>query len=264
MFYFFSKTLSYLLTPAGWLVFALLLAFFTKSAVRRRLLVGIAFGILWLFGNSFLTNELALWWEVPPALVPTDSTLTTAVVLTGGMIDVMKEVPQQKEFDKRFLLNREADRAGQALYLYKIGVVRKILISGGMGDLPFQAKDINDEGQMTAHFLIMAGVRPADIILESKSRNTHENAVFTAKMLQQRFGTNRCILITSAPHMRRAVACFRKEGVDVTPFPASFLATRRSFMPGAWLLPNEQAFADSYYLVKELIGYLTYKIVGYA
>lgn len=264
MFYFFSKTLNYLLTPAAWLVLALLLAFFTKNAVRRRWSLGMALSIFWVFGNSFLTNELALWWEVPPALVPTDSTLTTAVVLTGGMIDVMKEVPHQKGYKGRFLLNREADRAGQALYLYKIGVVQKILISGGMGDLPFQVRDLNDEGQMAAQFLIMAGVRPGDIILEKKSRNTHENAVFTAKMLHQRFRTNRCILVTSAPHMRRAVACFEKEGVVVVPFPGSFLATRRSFAPGVWLLPNEQAFADSYYLLKELVGYTVYKVLGYA
>lgn len=263
MFYFFSKTLNYLLTPAGWLVAVLLLALFTKKPVRRRRLIGVSLGIFWLFGNPVLTNELALQWEYPiqertPAPVLTNPTVTVAVVLTGGIANTMKDVP-----DARFLLGREADRAGQALYLYKTGAVRKIMISGGSGDLPFQRKNVSDEGQMTARFLIVAGVRPGDIVLENKSRNTHENAQFSARMLHDRFGTNRCVLVTSASHMRRAVACFQKENVWVTPFPGGFLSSRRSFEPGEYILPREQTFADSFFLVREMVGYVVYWVVGY-
>ncbi|AQG80752.1 YdcF family protein [Spirosoma montaniterrae] len=260
MFYFFSKTISYVLTPAGWLVMALCLALFTKNHTRRRRLIGAALGLFWLFGNSFLTNELALWWEYPPTAVPRDSVNRVAVVLTGGMTNAEKNTP-----DYRYLLDREADRAGQALYLYKTGAVQKILISGGMGSLPFRAKAINDEGQMTARFLRTAGVRADDLVLESQSRNTHENAVFSARMLRNRFPASqyRYVLVTSAWHMRRAVACFRKEGVAVTPFPGAFLSVRRSFAPGEWLFPNEQAFTDAYFLMREITGYITYWIAGY-
>lgn len=269
MFYFFSKTITYLLTPAGWLITSLLLAFFLKQVRYRRRFIGLAAGIFWLFGNSFLMNELALWWEYPiqPNLpASTDSTNRIAVVLTGSLINTLKEVPpsvQTKYGVSRFLLGREIDRAGQALFLYKTGAVQKILISGGNGDLPIQVEQASDEGEMTAQFLVVAGVRPNDIILEKKSRNTHENALFTAQMLRKRFNTNQCVLITSAWHMRRAVGCFQKEGVRVTPFASSFMSRQRSFLPGEWLLPHESAFFDSYYLVRELVGYLTYKVVGY-
>ncbi len=258
MFYFFSKTLNYLLTPAGWLVAALLWALLTRNQTRRRQLLGVTLGVFWVFGNSFLTNELALWWEESPAPKPTEVESVVAVVLTGGMMNVQKDVPVG-----RFLLNQEADRAGQALYLYKTGVVRKILISGGMGSLPFRAASVRDEGQLTAQFLRTAGVRPDDITLESQSVNTHENAVFSARMLRERFRMNRCVLITSAFHMRRAVACFRKAGITVIPFPSGFRSSRRSFAPGEWLLPNEQAFANAYFLMKELVGYAVYWAVGY-
>jgi uncharacterized SAM-binding protein YcdF (DUF218 family) len=258
MFYFFSKTLYYLLTPAGWLVGTLLLAFFTKNANRRRWLTGIGLLVFWLLGNSLLVNELALQWECPPAPVPTDSTVTVAVVLTGGMVNTSKDVP-----DARFLLGREADRAGQALYLYKTGAVRKILISGGPGDLPFQRRPVSDEGQMTARFLITAGVRPGDIVLEGKSRNTHENALFSSRFLRDRFQTNRCVLVTSGSHMRRAVACFRKENVVVTPFPGGFFSSRRSFEPAEYVFPHEQTFSDAYYLIREIVGYVVYWVMGY-
>ena len=263
MFYFFSKTLNYLLTPAGWLFAVLLLAYFTKNPVRRRRLLGVGLSLFWFFGNSALLNELATLWEYPspartPAPVFADSAATVAVVLTGGIMNVTKEIPTT-----RFVLGPAADRAGQALYLYKTGAVRKILISGGSGNLPFQRKNVSDEGQLTARFLTIAGVRPSDIVLENKSRNTHENAQFSARMLHSRFGTNRCVLVTSASHMRRAAACFRKEKVQITPFPGNFISSRRLVEPGEYILPHEQTFADSYYLVKEVVGYVVYWVVGY-
>ncbi len=174
------------------------------------------------------------------------------------MVNISKDVSAD-----RFLLGHEADRAGQALYLYRTGAIQKILISGGPGDLSFQQKPLSDEGQMTARFLIMAGVRPGDIVLEPKSRNTHENALFSARMLRDRFHTNRCLLVTSALHMRRAVACFKKENVQVLPFPGGFLGSRRSFEPSEYILPHEKTFADSFGLVKELVGYVVYWVVGY-
>lgn len=263
MFFFFSKILNYPLTPAGLLVTIALLAFLTKKSVRRRRLIGIGLGAFWLFGNSALVNELALRWEYPirhktPAPVLTDSTATVAVVLTGGIINTLKDVPPG-----RFLLGREADRAGQALYLYKTGAVRKILISGGSGDPPFGRKKGNDEGQMTARFLRMAGVRAGDVLLESQSRNTHENARFSARMLRDRFGTSRCVLVTSAAHMRRALACFRKENVQAVPYPSGFLGSHRVMEPGDYVLPREQAFVDSFYLIKESVGYVVYWAMGY-
>ncbi|WP_420149672.1 YdcF family protein [Spirosoma sp.] len=267
MFYFFSKTVTYLLTPAGWIVGLLMFAFFTKSITRRQWLIASTLGIFWLLGNPFLMNELALWWEYPIQVdlpVPTGSSARIAVVLTGGMTNARKEVPGSKrERNARFNLGREADRAGQALYLYKSGAVQKIIVSGGIGNLPFRARDVSDEGHTVAQFLMTAGVSPTDVLLESKSLNTHENAVFSVQMLQKAFHTNRCVLVTSAWHMRRAVGCFEKEGAMVTPFPGSFLSGRRSFAVAEWLLPNEETFFNAYYLTRELVGYVTYKVVGY-
>ena len=258
MFYFFSKTLSYFITPAGWLVAALLLALFTKKTRRRRAAVGVALMIFWLFGNTFLVNELALAWEYSPAPVPPDSVARIAVVLTGGMTNGETVVP-----DSRFLLDREADRAGQALYLYKQGTVQYILISGGNGDLPFQRNVISDENEATTRFFQAAGVRAGEVLHENKSRNTRENALFTAQFLRERANTKRCVLITSAWHMRRAVGCFQKAGVIVTPFPGGFRSHPRTFAPGEWLLPNAQTFFDAHVLVREIIGYGVYRVAGY-
>lgn len=267
MFYFFSKTITYLLTPAGWLIGILALAFLTKNVRRRRQFIGLGFGVFFVLGNAVFTNQFALWWEYPiqaTPLPPTDSIQRVAVLLTGGMINGMKELPvNDANRTNRFILGPEADRAGQALYLYKTGAVQKILITGGAGNLPFQAKSISNEGQMIARFLVVAGVRPDDIVLEQQSRNTHENAVFSAQLLQKTFKTNECVLITSAWHVRRAMGSFQKEGIRVEPFPAAFIGGQPAYSPGDYLLPREEAFLDAYYLIRELVGYVTYWVMGY-
>ena len=258
MFYFLSKTLNYLLTPAGWVFITLLWATLTKNHARRKQLVFISLALFWLLGNGFLTNELMNCWEVGPMPVPASNTRQVAVVLTGGMINSLKAVDPVRP-----ILGHEADRIGQALYLYKTGVVQKIIISGGQGNLPFQTPGFTDEGQMAARFLTMAGVPARDIVLEQKSINTHQNAIYSKEILRQQFSTDRCVLVTSGWHMRRAQACFQKQGITVAPFPTGFLGERLSWSPGNYLLPSERSLHEAFWLLREIVGYVVYKVAGY-
>lgn len=261
MFYFLSKTLFYLFTPAGWVFFALLGATFLPNPrwKRRFLISGLL--VFWLCGNGPLINEATRLWEVEtPVLRPKSANqpLRVAIVLTGGMINGL-----YRAAPIRPVLSTESDRAGQALWLYETGRVQKILISGGQGQLSFQTPSEADEGQMIRLFLETAGVPSTDIMLENKSKNTHENAQFTARLLRQQFQPGTGILVTSAWHMRRAVSCFQKEGLNVIPWPAAQLGERRSTAPGAYLLPNEKAFHNAQLLIRELVGYGMYWVAGY-
>jgi uncharacterized SAM-binding protein YcdF (DUF218 family) len=261
MFYFLSKTLFYLLTPAGWLFFSLLGAIFLRNLRWRRRSGITALALFWLLGNGPLVNEGIRAWEVPvPVLSPraNNEPIRVGVVLTGGMVNGL-----YAPTPTRPVLSREADRAGQALWLYKTGRVQKILISGGQGNLSFQTPSEVDEGQMIRQFLETAGVPATDILLENQSRNTHENAQFSARVLRKQWQTRACVVVTSAWHMRRAVACFRKQGLVVTPWAAAQLTERRAVAPGAYLLPNEKAFGDAQLLFREVVGYVTYWVVGY-
>ena len=62
-------------------------------------------------------------------------------------------------------------------------------------------------------YLEKIGIPGYDILLESKSRNTHENAVNMKSMLDQSFPGGKFLLISSGWHLRRATACFIKEGI---------------------------------------------------
>ena len=259
MFYFLSKTAGYFLTPAGLLLATLLGALIVKR-YRRRLIIS-ALCLYWLLGNSFLVDELARVWEASPitTLPLPKSPSRIAVVLTGGMVNASLPVSPARP-----MLAGQADRLGQALYLYKTGQVGKILISGGSTSLFFLGKETMHEGQEAMAFLHLAGVPAADLIWETQSRNTHENALFSANVLRNQFHTNECILVTSAFHMRRAEACFRKVGLHPLPFPAAFIQQPRSSAGLTDLLvPHEQTLAESLLLIRELFGYIAYKVAGY-
>jgi len=266
MFYFFSKTLFYLLTPAGWVFFALVGAVFLRNTRWKRRFMVAALVLFWFLGNGPLQNEAIRLWEIEPAgLLPksVSESPRVAVVLTGGMIKSL-----YKPTPVRPVLSHEADRAGQALWLYKTGRVQKIIISGGgptsrQGNLSFHTPNEVDEGQMIRVFLETGGVPATNIVLENESKNTYENAQFSSRVLRQQFRMDTCVLVTSALHMRRAEACFQKQGLSVIPWSAAQLSERRAIAPGAYLLPNEKAFHDAHTLIREMVGYATYWFAGY-
>ncbi|MEZ0487702.1 YdcF family protein [Fibrella aquatica] len=261
MFYFLSKTAGYFLTPAGWLLASLVGALLFRRHQRKLLLVSL--GIFWILGNSFLVNELAGYWEVTGSNVPApralnDSTVRVAVVLTGGLTNTQRPVTPVRP-----MLSNQADRLGQALFLYKTGRVQKILISGGSANLFFTNREALQEGAEAMAFLKLAGVATGDMVWETRSRNTHENALFSARLLRTTFHTDQCVLVTSAFHLRRAMACFTKQGISTIAFPAAFISEPRSFALADLLVPHEDDFSDAMHLIREIFGYVTYKIAGY-
>lgn len=87
------------------------------------------------------------------------------------------------------------DRAAYAAELFKQGEAPKILVTG-YGD------DVSNEHTLERH-----GVPKADIILESKSRTTRQNAEFSIPLLRQ-MGAQKVIIVTSWYHSRRALHTF--------------------------------------------------------
>ncbi|WP_111657495.1 YdcF family protein [Isoalcanivorax indicus] len=67
--------------------------------------------------------------------------------------------------------------------------------------------------------------------LETDSRNTWENAAFSARFLQQR-GVQRIVLVSDRPHLCRATLCFQHHGIQVVPLAASRLPSPE-WMPSA-------------------------------
>jgi uncharacterized SAM-binding protein YcdF (DUF218 family) len=76
-------------------------------------------------------------------------------------------------------------------------------------------------GPIYRRFLVTLGVPPDRILLESRSRNTFENARASWELCRRR-GFRRPLVITHAAHMPRAMFCFRKLGIPARPAPCGF------------------------------------------
>lgn len=254
MFFVLSKFFAFLLKPIG-LVFVGLF-FIWRNRRKKHLskyIICTTF-ILYTFSNEFIINELYLNYETPPTARNEVKPLDIGIVLTGGLMN------EEKTPVENLFLGAHADRFAQALLLYKEKKISKILISGG--DLKLISRPIESEGKLVAEFLIKCGVKPSDIILEGKSVNTYENAKFTAKLVRKKYPNQRLLLITSASHLPRAIACFEKQNLTLTPYGADYVSKKRKFLL-IHLIPSIHALENAQALVHEWIGFLSYKIMGY-
>jgi uncharacterized SAM-binding protein YcdF (DUF218 family) len=145
--------------------------------------------------------------------------------------------------------------------LFKLGLIRQILVSGGSGLLV--AKE-EPEANKFKKAMVMMGVPDSVIMLENESRNTHESAMRVKPMLDSlHLESKDCLLITSAFHMRRSLACYRKAGLSVHPFSTDFYSNPRSFYPNTLLIPRLEAVMLWQKLFKEWVGMAAYKVSGY-
>lgn len=77
------------------------------------------------------------------------------------------------------------------------------------------------ESRATLGFILDEGIAAARVELEERSRSTHENAVYAKEMIRPEPGEN-WVLVTSAFHMPRAVACFEAVEWPVIPYPLDY------------------------------------------
>lgn len=259
MFYILSKILYYFLMPLSWVIYTLLYALFTKNIKKRRISLRISVALLLFFGNGFLVNEAYLLWEVRPISIPAHAPpYDVAIVLTGDIATTNNWLAGRPSF------GRGSDRLWQAASLYKKGKVKKILISGGSGDVPGVLKSIN-EGQLAFNYLRQVlQIDSTAILLEGHSRNTHENAVNSAAILKKHYPNGgRFLLCTSAFHMRRSAGCFQKAGVVVTNYSTDIRSYNREITLDNFY-PREQPLFQWQVLMREWVGYVTYKLMGYS
>ncbi|MFD2520521.1 YdcF family protein [Emticicia soli] len=254
MFHIVSKLLTFFIMPQGIIFILLAYAIYTKNRTKSRKSIGLALIFFYVFSTPLIVNEFFLLWEVAPTPISSVKPHDIGIVLTGNTINNSRK-PTENIF-----LGGTADRIGQTLQLYKRGTIKKILISGG--EVPILGKSTTREIDQIARYLIVSGVPREHIFLEDRSTNTHENARNVSKILKNQFPNQSCLLITSAFHMKRALGCFTKAGVKVTPYGANYVSHDRQLRLSA-LLPLGGGLGSSQLLFREIIGYISYRIFGW-
>ncbi|MEI2417703.1 YdcF family protein [Orrella sp. JC864] len=147
-------------------------------------------------------------------------------------------------------------RIDRAAELYKAGRAGKVVLSGGA--LEGQVS----EAQGMAHGLRQLGVPDSALILENSSRTTYENAALTLQTLQDH-DIRTVLLVTSALHMPRAMAAFRKQGIAVVAAPnvPQIVPPQNPPLPRWW--PDMRTMDASRSIIKEYVGLMVYRLRGW-
>jgi uncharacterized SAM-binding protein YcdF (DUF218 family) len=245
--------LAFLTNPLVIIATLLLLSVFLKNKKRKRNLFWVAFSLLLFFSNDFIANEVMGLWEVSATpYAEVKESYDWGIVLTG--VTMNDRMP-----DDRVYFQHGADRVVHAVELYKKGIIKKIIISGGSGRLVTAARK---EANELFNALVLMGVPANDMVIESESRNTYESAANVAMLLKDS-RSDQLLLITSAFHMRRSVACFKKAGFAIDSFSTDFYTHPRYFTPDVLLIPKADSIMIWQKLFKEWVGMVAYKISGY-
>ena len=253
--FFVSKVVALLAQPLHWVIALLVLGLLLPRRAQglSRTLQTTALGMLLLIGWEPLPDLLIRPLEQTyPEIAPVAElgAYDGAVVLGGAL-----ESGALARDHTQPLLNDAAERMTAAYALAQKYPRMQMVFTGGEGDFFGTG---SSEAERAAIFFIAMGLPPERFVFEDQSRNTYDNAVFTAKIS----GVNKrknWLLITSAWHMPRAMATFEKAGWHVTPYPVDF----RTGKDTPWNHYSLARGAELWQLaVREWIGIAAYRLAG--
>lgn len=253
MFFFFSKIFFFLLVPISWIALLLIASLLLKSTILKRKLHIVIWIIALVFSSPFIHRSISKWWQPALTNLPAHKQYSVGILLGGLSMYDAKNIGY---------FGNNADRFIQTTNLYHSKQINKIVISGGTGKL---LRKEPAETDFLYKELIRNGVKPEDIIIESESRNTYENALYSKRLLDSLQFAPPYIIITSAQHMPRAIKVFKKAGfTNCIPYPCDYKVIDAPFSLEDYLIPDITLLNDWKYLLKEIVGVWVYQLTGKA
>jgi len=250
MGFIIAKCLLYLILPPASLILlmlgGLLLTRWHRNAGRALAAAGIC--LLYL-----LSIEPVADWLIRPleAVYPPFRSVGTkadAVVLLGGGVKDLSWVPAAPEPAEHSISRLVTGiEIARTLHL-------PLIVSGGNSEItrggPAEADALADNA-------VRLGFAQQELVIESGSRNTWENAAAVKALIPGKT----IILVTSAFHLKRAAGMFRKNGFTVLPAPADYRSSARPWSPEK-LIPRAESLAISSTALAERLSLAWYGMTG--
>ncbi|GLQ48762.1 YdcF family protein [Dyella flava] len=206
---------------------------------------GLALVLFFAAGCGPLPALLLKWLQAPYATRPTITwAQRNAIVLLGsgttrvvGTHQVEPNIFANGRIIEAYALYRSCRQGGNDC---------KLVISGGDAFRNGVA-----EAVAYGEVLKTMGVAGSDLLLESRSMNTWQNAQFVQPILKE-YAPEQTLLVSSAPHLNRASLFFARFGMDVIPVRGDYADVRMTYWPNGW----NMTLTD--FAVHEYIGVLAY------
>ncbi len=250
MFFTFSKLFSFVTSPVFWIILFIIGFLIFMKRKQGKFFLASAIALFMVFTNINVYNFVSNWWEGHKQN-PNSVTVhyDGIIVLGGGVAGYNNE--------KHFKFSSSSDRLFKAIELFKEGKADNLIFSGGsVGKVK--------EGQIVKNYLKTINISEDSTLIEWHSLNTYENAVETSKLLDSAGISNgNFLLVTSGYHIKRSMDCFKKQGINVTPFATDFIPEiNTTNYAGIWY-PSTSVINKWRPILKEWIGYTAYLFVGY-
>ena len=234
--FFYPVLLSLEILAAG-----LLLLWFTRRQRAGKVMVTLGTGLLVFLSFSLGSYLLLapLEHRYPPLLHPPADSSVKWIVTLGGGSNSDPNLPVSSRLGEASL-----SRVLEGVRLYREMPGSKLILSGGV------AFGSQPEADLMAGICRILGVNPRDVILESASRDTDDQA----RLIKELVGRDKFILVTSASHMPRALALFKQRGLNPVPAPAGQLVTANQVWDPRRLFPDPRSLLKAEIAVHEYLG----------
>ncbi len=240
MVFLLSKILTFLINPLVWVCCLFVIALLNKNAIKQKRITIAGLVVLFVFSNVFLINQVLLCYE---AKYEPYQTYDVGIVL-GGFTGVNNK-NSKAEF------TGSSDRLLQTISLYRRGVIKKILISGGNIEI---IRPEHREANLVAAYLRELGIPDSSIIAEDLSRNTIENAANSFKVITKINPKAKILVITSASHIPRVKLIFPKYFSNpLAYYPTDYIG-KSGYKWSDFIIPSGHALINWNIILKEWVG----------
>jgi uncharacterized SAM-binding protein YcdF (DUF218 family) len=192
-------------------------------------------------------------WNVQNTFNPNKS--YDAVVILSGILDFdwyidNKNSSDNSENHHRF--NDSFNRVLAGINIVKLGYAKKMLL----GELIIHSVN---EAQVLKDFAMQNGVKSEQIEIYGRVNQTFDPAAAT-KAFVEAHSLRKLVIITSGVHMRRALATFKKEGLNPEVYSVN---TRKENFDWTYFIPSPRGAQSTMDSLYELLSYVWFFIKGY-
>lgn len=252
-----SKILWVFMSPANIFVFLFLLGGFFVVSHRPRLA---AFGRVLVFNLALLFFLVAIFPVGAWMLIPLENKFPST---RPDRVDGIILLGSGESPTVTLARNQPSVYMSSGRYLRFVTLARnypqaKLIFTGGSGRLNPETKMRDSE--VAKQVLTDLGLPLERLVFEDQSRNTYENAVKSRDLIKPT-PQQKWLLVTSAYHMPRAMAVFRKAGWNVEPAPGDYLTDGK--FTGKLQFNAVDHLYEMHTAMHEYIGLLAYRLMGY-
>ena len=223
------------------LFLGLFLIWFTRRQKAGKIIVSLGTIFLFLIGYGTFSNILlgSLESIYPPVTDVSALTNVNWVVVLGGGSSSNPKLPLTDNLSTASLV-----RLVEGIRIHRKLSKNKLILSGG------STHNSASEASVMAKMAIELGIDDNDLVLESKSKDTKEQAQFIYDII----GKDRFILLTSASHMFRSMALFRSKGMNPIPAPTGYHVKKTQKISPIVFFPSSKGIDKMERVAYEYLG----------